>query len=138
MKIWHTSFKVILCMLAISGCNVGQEQIAQHHSANEHSANKNAATSTIVEQKIAAALSQQDFRLYQSAGRRVVVPGFEKENIKPIKLICGLKVIPGSSDVLKSAQDKKAQRMRYQFAKQFNLVMFEHCQQLKTKSQRVD
>jgi len=76
---------------------------------------------------IEQAKSQSDFRLYMALGRNLTIPGFENKNFEEIKLQCGLKPMKGTGDVFKSAEAKKERRLKYQFAKQFNEIMYPLC-----------
>ncbi|SFD00135.1 hypothetical protein [Pseudoalteromonas denitrificans] len=80
-----------------------------------------------VMQAVDFAKSHSDYRLYMTLGRKQTIPGFENKNFDKLKNRCGLKAMKGTGDVFKSADDKKEKRLRYQFARQFNEIMFLQC-----------
>lgn len=73
------------------------------------------------------AVSNQDYRLYGIAGRRVVLPGFESENFSEIKQRCGVKLLSGTGDVLKNNKDRDERRENYQFALKVNNKLYALC-----------
>ncbi|PAJ74723.1 hypothetical protein CJF42_09185 [Pseudoalteromonas sp. NBT06-2] len=73
------------------------------------------------------AKSQSDFRLYTALGRKLTIPGFENRNFETIKSQCGLRPMKGTGDVFKSTQEKKERRLKYQFARQYNEIMYLLC-----------
>jgi hypothetical protein len=73
------------------------------------------------------AVSNQDYRLYGIAGRRVVLPGFETENFSEIKQRCGVRLLSGTGDVLKNNKDRDERRENYQFALKVNSKLYALC-----------
>jgi hypothetical protein len=73
------------------------------------------------------AVSNQDFRLYGLAGRRVVLPGFESENFSQIKKRCGVRLLSRTGDVLKNNKDREERRENYQFALKINSKLYPLC-----------
>jgi hypothetical protein len=73
------------------------------------------------------AVSNQDYRLYGIAGRRVVLPGFESANFSEIKQRCGVRLLSGTGDVLKSNKDREERRENYQFASKVNSKLYSLC-----------
>jgi len=80
-----------------------------------------------VMEAIDLASSKSDYRLYMAQGRKLTIPGFENKSFEEIKSQCGLKAMKGTGDVFKSAEAKKERRLKYQFAKQFNEIMYPLC-----------
>jgi hypothetical protein len=80
-----------------------------------------------VEQVLRDAISNQDYRLYGSTGRRIVLPGLESENFEKTKKRCGVKLLPGMGDVLKNNQDREERRKKYQFASEVNKKLYALC-----------
>ena len=78
-------------------------------------------------QAIDMAKTKSDYRLYMALGRNLTIPGFENKDFATIKSQCGLKPMKGTGDVFKSADAKKERRLKYQFAKQFNAIMYPLC-----------
>ncbi|QTL37596.1 hypothetical protein [Pseudoalteromonas viridis] len=78
-------------------------------------------------QALAEAMDKQDFRLFYTTGRRPVVPGFEQLTFKDLEARCGVKAMPGTGDTLRSGTDKAARSEAYQYAKNYNLKMYDAC-----------
>jgi len=87
-----------------------------------------------VMQAIEMATSHSDYRLYMTQGRNLTIPGFENAHFEEIKSVCGLKSMKGTGDVFKSDEAKQQRRLKYQFAKQFNEIMYPLC----LKNQKVN
>jgi hypothetical protein len=80
-----------------------------------------------IEVAINDAVSQQDYRLYGIAGRRIVLPGFETESFNEIKAHCGVRLLSGTGDVLKNNKDRAERRKNYQFALKINSKLYALC-----------
>ncbi|WP_125717218.1 hypothetical protein [Pseudoalteromonas rubra] len=78
-------------------------------------------------QALTEAIDKQDFRLFYTTGRRPVVPGFEQLTFKDLEARCGVKAMPGTGDTLRSEADKAARTEAYQYAKNYNLKMYDAC-----------
>jgi len=76
---------------------------------------------------INSAISNQDYRLYGLTGRRTVLPGFESEDFSQIKKRCGVKLMSGTGDVLKTNKDRAERRENYQFALKVNKKLYALC-----------
>lgn len=77
--------------------------------------------------QLARAIQVEDFRLMAFASRRLVFVGLEQENTQRLKILCGVKYIDGSSDILKNGTSKQKRYAYYEFAKAYNEVMVKHC-----------
>jgi hypothetical protein len=88
----------------------------------------NTGLSSDVTLAINAAKKNKDHRLMYTLGRNPVIPGFETEDFTNLKKLCGVKAQSGTGDVLKSASDKQKRRIKYQFSKQYNIKMYDLCQ----------
>lgn len=82
-----------------------------------------------VSQEIIKAEALSDYRLYVTMGRRSVIPGFPNKNFASLKSNCGVKLLSGSGDVLKSREQQKKRMLKYQFAVEYNLRMYDICLQ---------
>jgi hypothetical protein len=80
-----------------------------------------------IEMVLNDAISNQDYRLYGIAGRRIVLPGFETENFNEIKARCGVRLLSGTGDVLKNNKDRDERRKDYQFAFKVNSKLYTLC-----------
>jgi len=81
-----------------------------------------------VAKAISAAKEGKDHNLMYTTGRNPVIPGFETEDFDALKKQCGIKPILGTGDVIKNPSDKQSRRLKYQFAKEYNIKMYEICQ----------
>jgi len=108
--------------LAMSACN--NEATPPKTTVKEEPVAKNLNR---VEQALEDAIATKDYRLYGLVGRRVVLPGLENKNVKEIKKRCGIRLLSGTGDVLKSSQDRENRRINYQFAEKINAKLYELC-----------
>ena len=77
--------------------------------------------------QLARAIEAEDFRLMAFASRRLVFAGLEQENTQRLKMLCGVKYINDSSDMLINGKSKEKRNTQYVFAKVYNAVMIKHC-----------
>jgi len=70
---------------------------------------------------------KRDYRLLAMKGRRITLPGFEGQNVNEISQRCGIKLMKNTGDVLKNDEDKENRRLKYQFALNFNQIIFAIC-----------
>lgn len=74
-----------------------------------------------------AALSKGDFRLMAMAQRGIVIPGIDKDQRNQYELKCGIKLIDGISDTVRSQEHLKLMKMAQSYAKKYNAVIKQHC-----------
>ena len=111
---------IVASVCALAACGNNDVTKSQQEQEIQKPLNK-------VMQAVDMAKSQSDYRLYMALGRKLTIPGFENENFETLKSQCGLKPMKGTGDVFKSADAKKERRLKYQFAKQFNEIMYPLC-----------
>ncbi len=113
---------ITLLGLALSACN--NEPTTSKTTMKEevvtHKLNR-------VEQALSEAKSNKDYRLYGLGGRRIVLPGLESKRVKEIKKRCGIRILPGTGDVLKNSKDREKRRLNYQFAVNVNEKIYALC-----------
>jgi len=125
MKIFNiaiTLASIIFISLIMSACN---NEVPTSNTAVKEAPKVNKLSR--VEQAISEAISTKDYRLYGLAGRRIILPGLESENIKDIKKRCGVRLLSGTGDVLKNSQDRESRRENYQFAAKINKKLYVLC-----------
>ncbi len=113
---------IILLVAVLSACN--NEPTRSKATVQEEPV---ALKLNRVEQAVSDAKSNKDYRLYGLAGRRIILPGLENKNVKDIKKRCGIRILSGSGDVLKSKQDREKRRLNYQFAVKVNEQIYALC-----------
>ncbi len=113
---------IILLVAVLSACN--NESTRSKATVQEEPV---ALKLNRVEQAVSDAKSNKDYRLYGLAGRRIILPGLENKNVKDIKKRCGIRILSGSGDVLKSKQDREKRRLNYQFAVKVNEQIYALC-----------
>jgi hypothetical protein len=114
---------IITCLgLTISACN-NEASMSEKKVKVEPIAHK----LNRVEQALSDAIASKDYRLYGLAGRRIVLPGLESENVKEIKQRCGIRLLSGTGDVLKNSKDRENRRLNYQFAATVNKKLYALC-----------
>lgn len=121
---------LVLSVLFISGCN--DDNASAEPKAIEPTQSPQVSKKvTVLKDKVTIAIDQAlanaDFRLLHSKGRRIVVPGLESVELSLLKSQCGLKPMPESSDVIKTAEQRQQQKNQYAFAKQFNQAIYSKC-----------
>ncbi|TMO90488.1 hypothetical protein, partial [Pseudoalteromonas ruthenica] len=107
----------VLSALLSAGLAAGCQGMNQQETASDSK----------LQQELAGAMDKQDFRLYYTTGRRPVVPGFEQFEFKALEARCGVKAMPGSGDTLRSEADKAARAEAYQYARAYNLKIYDAC-----------
>lgn len=121
---------LVLGLLFISACNYDNASTETKVSEPIQSPQVSKKV-VVVKGKVALAIEQAlasaDFRLLHSKGRRIVVPGLESVELSLLKSQCGLKPMPESSDVIKTAEQRQQQKNQYTFAKQFNQAIYSKC-----------
>lgn len=119
---------LITCVLvAVSGCQQGENKTQQTEAMSESS-----ATSVLTQQvqrAIAKAKTEQDFRFYSLAGRRITVPGVDVEQQKDLLKQCGVKPLPDYKDHFKTPEQREQNKQQRAFAKAYNLEILKLCQQ---------
>lgn len=110
---------------------LNQSTTQQKSPSDQGDRNTNIGT-TIAQQlhdELKQAKAAQDFRLYATKGRRIIIPGLTKSQLIQAKESCGLKYIVDSGDVLRSTADKEKYLSSYKFAIAYNKTMFIYCMQ---------
>jgi hypothetical protein len=71
-----------------------------------------------VKLSVQQALKNNDYRLFHSKGRRIIVPGLEQIELSMLKSQCGIKPLKNSGDVIRNKEQKQQQNAQYAYAKQ--------------------
>ncbi len=74
------------------------------------------------------AVKQNDLRLLGLATRSVVIPGLVEENILKYEEHCGVQLIEGISDVVRSDEHLRLMQKARSYALQYNAIIKIHCQ----------
>ena len=74
------------------------------------------------------AVKQNDLRLLGLATRSVVIPGIVEENILKYEEHCGVQLIEGISDVVRSDEHLRLMQKARSYALQYNAIIKIHCQ----------
>jgi hypothetical protein len=128
LKLNITRLLMLLSLFALSACNSNNVQDVNKTVKTEQNTQLDevvADNDVIV--AIELALNNADFRLFHSKGRRIIVPGLELIELSLLKSQCGLKVMPNSTDVLKTKEQRQQHKQQYDFAKEFNQVIYAKC-----------
>ena len=130
---------LIIGLTSIAACNSDKNSVNTENSENNQTSNieteqnvspikaSELEANNEVALAVQQALANNDYRLLHSKGRRIVVPGLEQIELSLIESQCGIKPMPKSSDVMKTAEQKLARKAQYSFAKQFNQMMYAKC-----------
>ncbi|NQY65422.1 MAG: hypothetical protein HRT38_17230 [Alteromonadaceae bacterium] len=115
---------VLASVVLIFGCNEKEGNDVKETGVSEDARLENA---------LKQAKLQQDYRLFALKGRRVTLPGIENKQMENAKLACGIKYLKNTGDVLENEQDRERRRLDFQFAEEFNQIVYPLC--LKEKEQ---
>jgi ABC-type uncharacterized transport system auxiliary subunit len=74
------------------------------------------------------AVKQNDLRLLGLATRSVNIPGIKKENILKYEERCGVQLIEGISDVVRSDEHLRLMQKARSYALKYNAIIKVHCQ----------
>jgi type IV pilus biogenesis protein CpaD/CtpE len=74
------------------------------------------------------AVKKNDLRLLGLATRSVIIPGLEEENILKYEEHCGVQLIEGISDVVRSDEHLRLMQKARSYALQYNAIIKIHCQ----------
>lgn len=116
-----------LTMVCITAALVGCGGLSKK-TAEETS--ENTMTNKVAE-AISQAKKQGDYRLLATKGRRMVIPGLEKQQDEAIKH-CDFKYLENTGDILRSEQQRIERSERYQFASDYNKAIYQLCLQAKS------
>ena len=128
LKLNITRLLMLLSLVILSACkssNVQDVNKTVEIESNRQVKEIEADNDVIV--AIEQALENTDFRLFHSKGRRTIVPGLESIELALLKSQCGLKAMPNSTDVLKTKEQRQQHKQHYDFAKEFNQVIYAKC-----------
>jgi hypothetical protein len=74
------------------------------------------------------AVKKQDYRLLGIAGRTVNIPGISKEESLDYEEACGVQLIEGISDVVRSNEHLRLMQKARSYALKYNAIIKTHCQ----------
>lgn len=74
-----------------------------------------------------AALAKGDLRLLGFALRATVVPGVEATDRQAAMDACGVRLMKGFGDVVRSDNELSAMQMAFKYAQRYNTVVIERC-----------
>ncbi len=74
------------------------------------------------------AIKQNDFRLLGLATRSVNIPGIKKEDMLTYEEHCGVQLIEGVSDVVRSDEHLRLMQKARSYALKYNAIIKTHCQ----------
>ena len=73
------------------------------------------------------AIKQNDFRLLGLATRSVNIPGIKQENSLKYEQSCGIQLIEGISDVVRSDEHLRLMQKARSYALKYNAIVKLHC-----------
>ena len=80
------------------------------------------------QQDAQAALQKGDFRLMGFAQRSLVIPGISPDDSRKYELKCGVRIIEGMTDVIRSEEHLRLMKLAHTYALQYNAVIKTRCQ----------
>ena len=79
------------------------------------------------EDDAAFAVAHKDFRLLAYAARNTVVPGVDQNEKAMLSKICGLRMIEGFGDVVRSQAQLQAMKTMHDYAMRYNKIISTQC-----------
>jgi len=73
------------------------------------------------------AIEAGDYRLFVAAGRGQNVPGLSVEENTRYRSICGEKLIPGTTDVVRGDRHLQLLQAAYRYAEEYNRIVINRC-----------
>ena len=73
------------------------------------------------------AIKQNDLRLLGLASRSVAIPGIQSEDLLKYEEACGVQLIEGISDVVRSDEHLRLMQKARSYALQYNAIIKLHC-----------
>jgi hypothetical protein len=74
------------------------------------------------------ALAQNDFRLMGLTPRVLVIPGVDSSRTRDYELKCGIRLIDGVTDVVRSQEHLRLMKLAHTYALQYNSIVKQRCQ----------
>ncbi|MCW8830923.1 MAG: hypothetical protein OQK32_05305 [Gammaproteobacteria bacterium] len=74
-----------------------------------------------------AAIEKGDLRLLGFAGRNTTISGVSAEDRQPAMDACGVRLMEGFGDVLRSQEELQARQLAYKYAIRYNTVVLAKC-----------
>ncbi|NRA59438.1 MAG: hypothetical protein HRU25_00715 [Psychrobium sp.] len=105
---------LVLAVILLGGCNT-TEQTSQQLFDNT------------LDNELTKAVAAQDYRLYATSGRRVLIPGLNNEEMAVGKQRCGIKFMKDVGDVIKSASQRELRKETVRYMTSYNLRMVKLC-----------
>ena len=121
-----------LCMVSVCCLLFGSCSASQSVNSSTLTDKVTVKKSSEVDTELEQALMKNDFRLYATAGRRVVFPGIANQDIGFVIETCGRKFIAHTGDTLTSDQSDQQRLLRNHqiaYAQAYNQHMIKHCRQ---------
>ena len=112
-------YLIVVLFVILTACNSSED--------NQLNTSLNNDETELLSQALKEAKENKDYRLYSFAGRRLIIPGFENRQPDIVKSRCGTKILKGTSDVLKTSEDRIKRKAQYQFASNYNLEVYSLC-----------
>lgn len=78
---------------------------------------------------VESAIKSDDFRLYGTTGRKMVLPGISGVEQNKALTLCGYKLMKGTGDVIKSEEQRASLQETFVFMSEYNRQILAICQQ---------
>jgi len=80
-----------------------------------------------VEQAAEVAVSNKDFRLYATSGRRITFPGVDNSDYRFVEEVCGKKHFSNTGDVISSEEQREQRKNNINYMKMYNQKVLKEC-----------
>ncbi len=81
-----------------------------------------------IDADVAMAISNNDYRLLATSGRRITFPGISNDDFDFAEKNCGKNILASMGDVVKSDEQRAARTEKLKYMKAYNQAMFKICQ----------
>ncbi len=114
------SAAVLTWVLIIAGCAAG-------NPLGEHERKLLWVEDANPQQDAEDALQRNDFRLLGLPQRSVSIPGVPLEKMQQYEIKCGVRLVDGFSDVVRSNEHLRLMKAVHQYALQYNAIIKQRC-----------
>jgi len=115
------------CLLLVSLPVLAMSPIIEDAANITSSDHSSALANSNPEQDARAELAKGDLRLLGFAQRVTSVPGVEATDRQAAMDACGVRLMKGFGDVIRTDKDSANMRLAYDYAKRYNAVVIEAC-----------
>jgi len=111
----------LLMAVSLSGCATDSTAM------NDYEQKLKWADTADAEKDAQAALEKLDFRFMAMPLRNTVIPGVEPQKTRQYELRCGIKLIDGVTDTVRSEEQLRLMKKAFEYAAKYNAIIKQRC-----------